>query len=70
MTWSYADDEIGAMFSTLIDPWLNYPVVMLTKAPAHVLSWRRWGRTLGVMIKLKDDISGRVPMSAAGSARG
>jgi choline dehydrogenase-like flavoprotein len=60
MTWSYADDEIGAMFSTLIDPWLNYPVVMLTKAPEHVLSWRRWGRTLGVMIKLKDEISGRV----------
>ena len=60
MTWSYADDEIGAMFSTLIDPWLNYPVVMLTKAPAHVLSWRRWGRTLGVMIKLKDEISGQV----------
>jgi choline dehydrogenase-like flavoprotein len=60
MTWSSADDEIGAMFSTLIDPWLNYPVVMLTKAPAHVLNWRRWGRTIGVMIKLKDDISGRV----------
>lgn len=60
MTWSYADDEIGAMFSTLIDPWLNYPVVMLTKAPAHVLSWGRWGHTLGVMIKLKDEISGRV----------
>ncbi|UCG25370.1 MAG: GMC family oxidoreductase, partial [Chloroflexota bacterium] len=56
MTWSYADDEIGAMFSTLIDPWLNYPVVMLTKMPAQVLSWRRWGRTLGVMIKLKDEI--------------
>lgn len=65
MTWSYADDEIGAMFSTLIDPWLNYPVVMLTKAPEHVLSWRRWGRTLGVMIKLQDEISGRVAPGGA-----
>jgi len=60
MTWSYADDEIGAMFSTLIDPWLNYPVVMLSKKPAYALTWRRWGHTLGVMIKLKDEISGHI----------
>jgi choline dehydrogenase-like flavoprotein len=60
MTWSHADDELGAMFSTLIDPWLNYPIVMLSKGPAYALSWRRWGHTLGVMIKLKDEISGRI----------
>jgi len=60
MTWSYADDEIGVLFSTLIDPWLNYPVAMLRKGPAYSLSWHRWGRTLGIMIKLKDEISGRV----------
>lgn len=60
MSWSYADDEIGAMFSTLIDPWLNYPVVMLTKDPSHISTWRNWGRTLGVMIKLKDEVSGEV----------
>lgn len=60
MTWSSADDEFGAMFSTLIDPWLNYPVVMLAKSPAQISTWRRWGQTLGVMIKLKDQISGRI----------
>ncbi|MGD2050632.1 MAG: FAD-dependent oxidoreductase [Chloroflexota bacterium] len=60
MSWSYADDEIGAMFSTLIDPWLNYPVVMLTKDLSHISTWRNWGRTLGVMIKLKDEVSGQV----------
>jgi choline dehydrogenase-like flavoprotein len=60
MTWSYADDELGAMFSTLIDPWLVYPIAMITKGPAYTLSWRRWGRTLGVMIKLKDEISGGI----------
>ena len=60
MTWSYADDEIGAMFSTLIDPWLAYPIAMMSKGPAYSLTWRRWGRTLGVMIKLKDEISGGV----------
>ncbi len=60
MSWSYADDELGAMFSTLIDPWLNYPVVMLSKGPKQALSWRGWGHTLGVMIKLKDEISGGI----------
>ncbi|HET6443330.1 MAG TPA: GMC family oxidoreductase N-terminal domain-containing protein [candidate division Zixibacteria bacterium] len=60
MTWSYADDELGAMYSTLIDPWLVYPIAMITKGPAYTLSWRRWGRTLGVMIKLKDEISGGI----------
>jgi choline dehydrogenase-like flavoprotein len=60
MTWSYADDELGAMFSTLIDPWLNYPIAMLTKGPQYALTWHRWGRTLGVMIKLKDEVSGHI----------
>ncbi len=60
MTWSYADDELGVLFSTLIDPWLNYPVVMLRKGPVYSLTWHRWGRTLGIMIKLKDEISGIV----------
>lgn len=60
MTWSYADDDLGAMFSTLIDPWFAYPIAMVSKGPAYTLTWRRWGRTLGVMIKLKDEISGGV----------
>jgi len=60
MTWSYADDELGVLFSTLIDPWLLYPLIMALKGPAYPLTWHRWGRTYGVMIKLKDEISGGV----------
>jgi choline dehydrogenase-like flavoprotein len=60
MTWSFPDDELGVLYSTLIDPWLMYPLVMATKGPAYPLTWHRWGRTLGVMIKLKDEISGEV----------
>jgi choline dehydrogenase-like flavoprotein len=60
MTWSFADDELGVLYSTLIDPWLMYPIIMAIKGPRHVLSWPRWGRTLGVMIKLKDEISGEI----------
>ena len=58
MTWSCADDSLGVLYSTLIDPWLMYPIIMATKGPLYPLTWGRWGNTLGVMIKLKDQISG------------
>ena len=58
MTWSCADDELGVLYSTLIDPWLMYPIIMAAKGPMYPLTWGRWGNTLGVMIKLKDEISG------------
>jgi choline dehydrogenase-like flavoprotein len=48
------------MYSTLIDPWLSYPLAMAQKGPAYALTWPRWGHTLGVMIKLKDEVSGEV----------
>jgi choline dehydrogenase-like flavoprotein len=60
MTWSSADDELGVLYSTLIDPWLMYPIIMSVKSPRYLLTWGRWNRTLGVMIKLKDEISGEV----------
>jgi choline dehydrogenase-like flavoprotein len=58
MTWSCADDQLGVLYSTLIDPWLMYPIIMAAKGPLYPLTWRRWGNTLGVMIKLKDELSG------------
>lgn len=60
MTWSHADDDLGVLYSTLLDPWLMYPLVMSKKGPAYPLTWHRWGRTLGVMIKLKDEVSGEI----------
>ena len=58
MTWSGADTELDVMYSTLLDPWLMYPIIMAVKGPAWMLTWPRWRRTLGVMIKLRDDVSG------------
>jgi choline dehydrogenase-like flavoprotein len=60
MTWSCPDDDLGVLYSTLIDPWLMYPIIMATKGPTYPLTWTRWGRTLGIMIKLKDEVSGEV----------
>jgi choline dehydrogenase-like flavoprotein len=37
MTWSCADDELGVLYSTLIDPWLMYPIIMANKGPLYPL---------------------------------
>lgn len=60
MTWSAEDPDLGVLYSTLIDPWLMYPIIMAVKSPGRLLTWPRWGRTVGVMIKLRDEISGEV----------
>jgi choline dehydrogenase-like flavoprotein len=60
MTWSWENLDEGYMLSTLIDPWLLYPLINVLKGPKYALTWPRWKNTLGVMIKLKDDISGGV----------
>jgi choline dehydrogenase-like flavoprotein len=60
MTWSWENDEDGYMLSTLIDPWLLYPMGAIRIGVGPVMEWLRWGNILGVMIKLKDDISGGV----------
>jgi choline dehydrogenase-like flavoprotein len=60
MTWSYEDTAAGYMLSTLVDPWLLYPIMAGLKSPRHALTWPRWGNALGVMVKLKDEVSGGV----------
>ena len=60
MTWSWEDPELGVMFSTLVDPWLLYPVIAGMQGLRHVLTWPQWRHLLGVMIKLKDSLSGRL----------
>jgi choline dehydrogenase-like flavoprotein len=60
MTWSFEDPDTGYMLSTLVDPWLLYPIMAALESPRHALTWPRWGSVLGVMIKLKDEVSGGV----------
>ena len=60
MTWSWENDESGYMLSTLMDPWLLYPLITSLKGLRYPLTWPRWNNILGVMIKLKDEISGGV----------
>jgi choline dehydrogenase-like flavoprotein len=60
MTWSWENEAEGYMLSTLIDPWLNYPLVMAQKSLRTAAAWSQWNHTQGVMIKLKDTVSGGV----------
>jgi hypothetical protein len=60
MTWSWENPEVGYMLSTLIDPWLLFPLINSLKGPRYALYWPQWNNILGVMIKLKDEISGGV----------
>jgi choline dehydrogenase-like flavoprotein len=60
MTWSWENTEAGYMLSTLVDPWLLYPLINSLKGLRYPLTWPRWKNVLGVMIKLKDEISGGV----------
>jgi choline dehydrogenase-like flavoprotein len=46
------------MLSTLIDPWILYPVMAALKGPRYALSWRNYRRTVGVMIKVTDEVAG------------
>jgi choline dehydrogenase-like flavoprotein len=64
MTVAYTDDENGYMLSALIDPWLSYPIVMFAKGIRYPLTWINYPRTMGVMIKLKDEISGGITIDA------
>ncbi len=77
MTYAWENLEDGYMLSTLADPWLMYPIITALKGPRYALTWPRWGRSLGVMVKLKDDTSGEVaaehdiskPFTASDQAR-
>ncbi len=60
MTWSWENDDAGYMLSTLTDPFLLYPMIAIKKGIGPFLRWTRWHKMMGVMIKLKDDISGGV----------
>ncbi|MFH2128998.1 MAG: GMC family oxidoreductase N-terminal domain-containing protein [bacterium] len=60
MTWSWENDDVGYMLSTLTDPFLLYPMIAIKKGIGPALRWAQWHKMMGVMIKLKDDISGNL----------
>ena len=62
MAISWCDDDNGYMLSTLMEPWMLFDVNLALKGPRNPLRMLRYGRTMGLMIKLKDEISGGISM--------
>jgi len=62
MAVSWFDDENGYMLSTLLDPWLMYSVNLSWKGLVHPGRLLGYGKSMGIMIKLKDEISGGITM--------
>jgi choline dehydrogenase-like flavoprotein len=62
MSVAYTDDENGYMLSTLIDPWLLFPLINSLKGIQYPFRWVNYRRLIGVMIKIKDEISGGVTL--------
>ena len=60
MSVGYSDLEHGYMLSTLIDPWMLYPIMATLKGLRRAFGWRNYRRTVGVMIKVTDEVSGTV----------
>ncbi len=65
MTVGYSDLEHGYMLATLIDPWFLYPIMATLKSPRHLLSARNYRRTVGIMIKLTDELSGIISVEGS-----
>ncbi len=62
MSVSWCDDDNGYMLSTLIDPWMLYPMIMTLKGPKYPFTAVHYRKTLGLMIKVKDEIAGGITM--------
>jgi len=60
MTVAYTDDENGYMLSVLIAPWLSYPLIMFAKGVRYPLTWLNYTKTMAIMIKVKDEVSGGI----------
>ncbi len=60
MTWAWHNPEAGYMLSTLIDPWLMYPIAIAPGNLANLRTWPDWRRVMGIMIKIKDEVSGAI----------
>jgi choline dehydrogenase-like flavoprotein len=58
-SWEYHEED-GVMLSTLIDPWLLFPMMMILKGVKPALLSLRYPRVVGMMIKIKDELSGYV----------
>jgi len=62
-TWEFHDSE-GYLMTDLIEPWILYLGSMGMKGPQHLPKALKFAKTLGIMTKCKDPISGTIDRNA------
>lgn len=58
-SWEYHEED-GVMLSHLSDPWMLFPMMMVLKGFRALMMTARYPRVIGMMIKIKDELSGYV----------
>ncbi|MBU2549529.1 MAG: FAD-dependent oxidoreductase [Proteobacteria bacterium] len=58
-TWQFHEKE-GVMMTDLAEPWMLLMASMGTSWPPRVDQWPRMRRTVGIMTKVKDPVSGTI----------
>jgi choline dehydrogenase-like flavoprotein len=58
-SWEYHEED-GVMLSSLIDPWMLFPMMMSLRGLRPVMMSLKYPRVIGMMIKIKDELSGHV----------
>jgi choline dehydrogenase-like flavoprotein len=58
-TWEFYESE-GFMLTAAIDPWLLFSLQMAMVAPGKLPAILNYRQTLGIMVKIRDDLAGEL----------
>lgn len=53
-------DSEGFILSPLIDPWISFGLQTALRGPQHMPKLLDYGKMLGIMVKIKDDMAGYI----------
>jgi choline dehydrogenase-like flavoprotein len=59
VTWEFYDSD-GIRIGTIMEPRLLFAMNLLKQAPGHIAMSLRYRNIVGILVKVKDDLSGRV----------
>ncbi|GAB4346784.1 MAG: GMC family oxidoreductase [Candidatus Abyssubacteria bacterium] len=59
VTWEFYDSD-GIRIGTIMEPRLLFALNLLKQAPGHIAMSLKYRNVVGILVKVKDDLSGRV----------
>ena len=55
----------GIMLSSMMFPKLMYPIYLAREGIRHVPKWLHYGKTIGILVKIRDELVGRVNLDGS-----